>query len=138
VASTDTLADAGGAVAIAEHSGYVEFFGYHPTAGGWFFSGWVTQPPDLADRLQDVAAWFADKITPIHPLSCIQISMGRLEQNTHPVLNGHLRGEVVQAAYKRDDLPDGADGTISFLRAQPGPRMVVKQSFLFCSHVETE
>ncbi len=138
MASTGTMAAASGTLGTAESSGYVEFFGYHATANGWFFTGWVTCPPDLVDRLQDVSAWFADEITPINPSSCIQIGMRRLEQNTHPVLNGDIRGEVVKAVCKRDDLPDGADGTILFLRARSGPRMVVKQSFLFCSHVETE
>ncbi len=238
-----------GTLETAESGGYVEFFGYHSTAGGWFFSGWVTYPPDLADRLQDVSAWFADEIvhgpvswllfaredvgdsgtgfliflksddTPTHPLSCIQIGLGRMEQNIHPVRdalslpekklapqigyviakaaatpqrfemerllageseaaaglieyfgyhqaaggwfingwiargwadshhfnrmvicfeNGDVRGEVVQAAYPREDLPDGAHGMILFLRAPPGPLGKLQSAILYASGVHLQ
>jgi GT2 family glycosyltransferase len=243
------MADAGAAVTNAESSGYVEFFGYHATANGWFFSGWVTSAPDLADRLQDVSAWFADEIlhgpvswllfaredvgvsgtgfliflktdhTPIHSLSCIQIGLGRMEQNIHPVRdaislpenkltpqigyviakaaqtpqrfemerllsgeaeaaaglieyfgyhqaaggwfingwvarswadshsfdrmaisfeNADVRGEVVQAAYPRDDLPDGAHGVILFLRAPAGPLGKLQSAILYASGVHVK
>ncbi len=36
MASTAKMTAAGGAVANVESSGFVEFFGYHATAGGWF------------------------------------------------------------------------------------------------------
>jgi GT2 family glycosyltransferase len=243
------MTDASGTAATAESTGYVEFFGYHATAGGWFFSGWVTSPPDLADRLKDVAAWFADEIvngpvfwllfaredvgdagigfliflktdnTPNHPLSCLQIGAGRIEQNIHPVQNAlslpekklapqigyvlakaaatpqrfemerllsgeaeaaaglieyfgyhqaaggwfingwvargwadshsfdrmvicfenrDVRGEVVQAAYSRDDLPDGAHGMILFLRSPPGPLGKLQSAILYANGVHLQ
>ncbi len=40
--------------------GYIDLFGYHTLAGGWFFTGWATDRPDLEDALRHAVAQFDD------------------------------------------------------------------------------
>jgi GT2 family glycosyltransferase len=42
--------------------GNIDFFGYHATAGGWLFGGWITHPWPLGNRPQNVVAHFAKEI----------------------------------------------------------------------------
>jgi GT2 family glycosyltransferase len=113
-----------GISSIAQLSGYVEFYGYHSAAAGWFFSGWIANPPDLFDRLKEVVAWFGDERvmgpvtpllfgredvgdaaigfliflkseeTPAHALSCIRIGIESTEQGVYPVINAPMLPEA--------------------------------------------
>jgi GT2 family glycosyltransferase len=78
----------------AGFQGFVEFYGYHVIAGGWFFSGWTKNSSDLGDRLTDVSAWFA---------------------------NDELSGPVSSLLFIRDDLRDGGIGFLIFLQTDAVP-----------------
>ncbi len=43
---------------ITPFQGYIDLFGYHTLAGGWFFTGWATDRPDLEDGLRHAVAHF--------------------------------------------------------------------------------
>jgi GT2 family glycosyltransferase len=73
--------------------GYVEYFGYHAGAGGWFLSGWVSHgwAQELPERLSIVFE------------------------------EGDVRGELVCVLYARAELPAGAQGAVFFVRAPFAP-----------------
>ncbi len=73
-------------------AGYIEYYGYHELAGGWFFSGWVSRP-------------WADRQTPDRVLASFE--------------DGDLRGEVIAALFARGELEDGAAGAVFFIAAGP-------------------
>jgi hypothetical protein len=43
-----------------ERNGHVDFYGYHPEAGAWFFCGWVPNPWGDADKPSSIVARFED------------------------------------------------------------------------------
>jgi GT2 family glycosyltransferase len=49
--------------------GYIDLFGYHTLAGGWFFTGWATDRPDLEDGLRRAVARFDDEQVSEHVAS---------------------------------------------------------------------
>jgi GT2 family glycosyltransferase len=49
--------------------GHVDFLGYHATAEGWLFGGWIAHPWPLGNRPEHVVAHFADAIIADHSLS---------------------------------------------------------------------
>jgi GT2 family glycosyltransferase len=77
----------------APGKGYIEYFGYHPTAGGWLISGWVS------------CGW-ADGQAPDRVFISFE--------------EGDVRGETVATLYPRPELQEGAQGAIFFVRAPPG------------------
>jgi GT2 family glycosyltransferase len=77
----------------ADGNGYVEYFGYHAGAGGWFLSGWVSHA--WGDRQA------ADRIL---------VSFEA----------GDVRGEAVSVLFTRTDLSEHARGVIVFVPAPQG------------------
>jgi len=77
----------------SEESGFIETFGFHQAAGGWFISGWIA----LADA-----------------------DVRRFDRMTISFEDGDLRGEPVVAIFARPDLPSGAHGVVLFLRTPLG------------------
>jgi GT2 family glycosyltransferase len=71
-------------------TGYIEFFGYQPAAGGWFVSGWVSNPWPEAQGLERCVLSFDE---------------------------GDVRGEIIAALYHRAELASGARGALLFIRA---------------------
>lgn len=49
--------------------GHVDFYGYHPTAQGWFFCGWIAHPWPVGSRPQYCTAQFSGGGTGAHELS---------------------------------------------------------------------
>jgi len=90
-----------GSPADTAGTGFIEFCGRHPNAGGWFISGWLAQ------------AW-PDSEPPVYAgVTCA---------------DADIRGRVLACLYNRPDLPDGARGFSMFLRsdvAAPGPLLAV-------------
>jgi GT2 family glycosyltransferase len=90
-----------GSAADAAGTGFIEFCGRHPNAGGWFLSGWLA------------TAW-PDSEPPVYAgVTCAEAD---------------IRGPVLACLYNRPDLPDGARGFSMFLRSDvvaPGPLMAV-------------
>jgi GT2 family glycosyltransferase len=76
----------------ATGSGYVEYFGYHAQARGWFISGWMSR------------AWVEGQ-TPDRVVLSFE--------------DGDVRGELTAAAFARPELPEDAQGVILFIRAEP-------------------
>jgi len=92
--TASTALPEGEAASQDETTGYVEFYGYHAGAGGWFFSGWVRGPPELGGPLKNFAAWFHDK---------------------------SVIGEVSWLQFARDDVGDAGTGFLIFLKTDTIP-----------------
>ena len=39
-------------------NGYVEYYGYHPSAGGWVLSGWISSPGAKGEQPERVVIYF--------------------------------------------------------------------------------
>ncbi len=74
--------------------GYIEYFGYHEAAGGWFLSGWISR------------GWSGRQAPDRWVIAFEQ---------------GDLRGEMIATTFARPELPAGAEGVVLFLRAGPAP-----------------
>jgi GT2 family glycosyltransferase len=70
--------------------GYIEYFGFHPTAGGWIASGWLSRGWSSQQSPDRVVMSFED---------------------------GDIRGDTVASLFERPELPDGAQGVMLFVRA---------------------
>ena len=73
--------------------GYIEYFGYSHNAGGWFFSGWVSQ-------------------------QCNETQMP--ERLLISYETGDVHTSAMSVFYRRADLPDGAGGILLFVAEQAG------------------
>ncbi len=69
--------------------GHVDFYGYHPAAGGWFFCGWASKPWDGDIQTDQPVVNFADQ---------------SLATN-----------EIVTGFFARDDLKPDARGFVMFV-----------------------
>ena len=49
--------------------GHVDFFGYHPTARGWVFGGWIAHPWPPGHRPDNVSSHFENAVVATHELS---------------------------------------------------------------------
>jgi len=71
--------------------GYIEYFGYHPTAGGWIASGWLSRGWSSQQTPDRVVMSFDD---------------------------GDIRGDTAASLFERPELPDGAQGVVLFIRGE--------------------
>jgi GT2 family glycosyltransferase len=82
-----------GAGTDAAGNGYVEYYGYHPSAGGWLVSGWISHPWAEGEQPERVVISFD---------------------------NGDVQGVAVAVLYTRPELNPGALGVIFFVQAPLG------------------
>jgi GT2 family glycosyltransferase len=75
-------------------AGFVDFYGYHAAAGGWFFCGWVTLGWRDGEAPENVVVSFQE---------------------------GDVGGEAFAALYPRQDLRDGGEGIVFFVRGPVTP-----------------
>ncbi|HWB51435.1 MAG TPA: glycosyltransferase family 2 protein [Stellaceae bacterium] len=74
--------------------GFVDFYGYHPIAGGWLFCGWVSREAEDATGKPTVTAQFE---------------------------RGDVRGEAASIHYAREDLGDRGLGIVLFMSGPGSP-----------------
>lgn len=80
-------------------TGFIEYFGYHQAAGGWFFSGWVSR------------AW-DEGAAPTRALISFD--------------EGDARVNILTSLYRRADLPDEAGGVVFFVPGKAAGKGALK------------
>ena len=70
--------------------GFIDFYGFHAIAGGWFFCGWITRAWHDAEPGRSVVASFQE---------------------------ADLTGEACACLFSRPELEHGAEGVVFFIRA---------------------
>lgn len=90
--------------------GHVDFYGYHATARGWLFGGWIVHPWPPGNRPEDIVAHFA----PAAPEG--GIAEGEIADGATVTVAGH----TVPTFYFRADVQSRGIGYVFFLRG-PAP-----------------
>ncbi len=76
-------------------TGFIEYFGYHHAAGGWFFAGWISRTWSETDAPTQMLVNFEDDV---------------------------WRSSMVNMLCIRSELPDGASGFVFFVPGKPGTK----------------